>query len=534
MTENTDPTFQPETVLRPILTTVYLSEAGITAFLRYFAACRDPTSLYSRLSHWLGLSAAIADRRLHSYADDISEADKDELAAFRDWYQASTLPEGFHWALFDAAMYNGGTPVPPDTSETNNSPSGSMAGDGDSKDGCGGDGGNTGENGSLVEDDDDDDDDPNTEALRAALLQVDAAKRKPAPTPALTPTAGAPHKHSSFVNLTQTAGPAGPSFAGRPVAGTLLASHPEWTVQTATQIAVDKTGFLKADAGTLKSMDPDDVIRWYQLFQLTASQFGIYVVSYHEFDKGLVCYPPLGPGHVTAMNTALVLKLTQPGVLASTHPDLLLDYNHYLVREVNASLTAYNFLHAVLSQVVTTVDNRGLPVPPVFDSTDGLLDFTSKLMSFMHTFGPKAGFTPRQATIHFLAETERQGFTVTKERDELLALPVDSALPPHLGIKALFDVYKRQSMPAGTVNRTRADTAQQQQTGRDGATKPTGNGGKSKNPFYHPVPDAVCLACNRRGHKADTCITLARFATTMAFYNEHPDLSKRLAYQLKT
>ena len=366
MKDDVAPAFQPETILRPILTTVYLSETGIAAFMRYFAACRDPTSLYSRLSHWLGLLAAIADRRLHSYANNISEADKDELAAFRDWYQASTLPDGFHWALFDAAMYNGGTPVLPDNPGANTSPSGTLAGDGDSKDGHGGDGGNTGDDGSHDDSNDNGDDDSNTDALCAAVWQVDTDKRKPALAPDPAPTVGSLHRHSSFVNLTQTAGPTGPSFAGRPVAGTPLASHPEWTVQTATQIAIDKTGFLKADASTLTSMDPDNAIRWYQLFQLTASQFGIYVVLYHEFDKGLVCYPPLGPGHITAMNTALVLKLTQSGVLASTHLDLLLDCNHYLVREVNTSLTAYDFLHAVLSQVVTTVDNRGLPVPPVF------------------------------------------------------------------------------------------------------------------------------------------------------------------------
>ena len=151
----------------------------------------------------------------------------------------------------------------------------------------------------------------------------------------------------------------------------------------------------------------------------------------------------------------------------------------------------------------------------------------------MHTFGPKTGFTPRQAKIHFLAETERHGFTATKEHDELLALPVDSLLPPHLGIKALFTVYKQQSMPAGTVNCTLADTAWQQQTGRNGATNPTGDSGKSKNPFYHPVPDAVCLACNCRGHKAKTCIMLACFATTMAFYNVHLELLKRVVHQLK-
>ena len=59
---------------------------------------------------------------------------------------------------------------------------------------------------------------------------------------------------------------------------------------------------------------------------------------------------------------------------------------------INELLAAYDFLHAILSQVATAVDNQGLLVPPVFTPTDGLLDFTSKLMGFMHNFGKKAAF----------------------------------------------------------------------------------------------------------------------------------------------
>ena len=537
MTDANDTPFKPEDVLRHILREVYVSDEGIDAFLPYFATSRTATAVYHRLSNWLGLADSIAERRMTSHAIQLSAADTEELIAFRQWYQQSTLPEGFHWTLFDADMYNGGTPLAPVPPSTTPPASGKACGgktlspDGSVEELDGGDG---------LDDEDtsdeDDEDDANEAALTAALAEAEAeAKAQQTDQRHTRRGQGNPsHAHGTYRNVSNDAGAAAPHFDGRPPFGTKLAPHPVWTVQTAASIAVDKSGFLKADVGALKSLDPDEVVQWYQLFQLTAAQYGVYVVPYNEFDRTLVCYPTMRPGTITAMNTALVMKLTQSGVLAKTAPDLLLDYNHYLVREVNSPLTAYDFIHAILSQVVTTVDNRGLPVPPVFSSTDGLLDFTSKLMSFMHTYGATAAFSPRQATIHFLDETERHGFTVTKERDALLALPLDSKLPPHLDIKAIYDVYKRQSVPSGTVHRTRADTARQQRSGRSDATTSTGDGTKSKNPFYHPVPDAVCLACNRRGHKADTCITLARFATTMAFYDEHRDLSKRLAQQLKT
>lgn len=306
-----------------------------------------------------------------------------------------------------------------------------------------------------------------------------------------------------------------------------------WTIQTATHLAVVKTGFLKANAGTLKTLEPDEVVQWYQLFQLTAAQYGVHVVPFHEFDSGLVCFPTMRPGHITVMNTALVTILTQPSVLARKAPDLLLDYDHYLVCGVNEPLSAYDSLHTILSQVATTVDNQGLLVPPVFTTTNGLLGFTSKLMGFMHCYGKTAAFTDHQATIHFLDEVERHGYAVTKERDALLALNQDSKLPPHLAIKAIYNVYKRQLEPVGTVHRTRADTACQQAQGHGSEPKDKLGLTKRANYFYNPVPDAVCEACNRRGHKANTCITLVRFATTMAYYQDNQEQSIRLTQLLK-
>ena len=532
MTDANDTPFKPEDVLRPILREVYVSDAGIDAFLPYFATSRTATAVYNRLSNWLGLADPIAERRMTSHKIQLSEADTEELITFRQWYQQSAKPDGFHWALFDADLYNGGTPLAPKATPT--PPTADGAAGGDLPTSPGGSNGGLDDNGGLEDDDfeDDDDDDANEAALAAALAAATNAQQS---TAAKSGSTGRDvHAHASYANLPRDSGPNVPHFGDRPPAGTKLAPHPVWTVQTAAHLAVDKSGFSKADTGTLKTLEPQEVIHWYQLFQLTAAQYGVHVVPFNEFDPDKVCFPTMRPGHITAMNTALVMKLTQPGVLVHNSPDLLLDYNHFLVRGVNESLAAYDFLHAILSQVATAVDNRGLPIPPSFTSTDGLLNFTSKLMEFIHNFGKKAAFTDRQATIHFLDEVKRHGYAVTKERDALLALDQDSKLPPHLEIKAVYNLYKRQTPPEGTVHRTRADTARQQSQNRDEATERRDGPKKTTNPFYHPVPGAVCEACNRRGHKAETCITLARFATTMAYYQAHPDLSKRLAQHLKT
>ena len=82
-----------------------------------------------------------------------------------------------------------------------------------------------------VDDCDDKDDDANESGLRAALVKADAASKA-------TRVQGQRdnrccHSGAEYDNLNSAARSTAPHFDGCSAAGTGLALHPEWTVQTA-------------------------------------------------------------------------------------------------------------------------------------------------------------------------------------------------------------------------------------------------------------------------------------------------------------
>ena len=177
MTDANGAPFQPEDVLSPILREVYVSDAGIGAFLPYFATSRTATAVYNRLSNWLGLADSIGEHCMTSHKIQLSEADTKELITFCQWYQQSTKPDGFHWALFDADMYNSGTPLAPVATPTP-PPVGGMASEVMPTSLDGSNGGLDGDDDLEAVDDfkDDNDDDANETTLAAALAAATAAQ----------------------------------------------------------------------------------------------------------------------------------------------------------------------------------------------------------------------------------------------------------------------------------------------------------------------------------------------------------------------
>ena len=295
---------------------------------------------------------------------------------------------------------------------------------------------------------------------------------------------------------------------------------------------------------SLASTEPEDVTLWYARLCREADLVHVKLCPLDKFRPGFALFPSgtYTSVELLTMDERLQRKLLQPDTLPAKDPTVQLLSAGYF-GTIHKRLGAFRFLHDLLQSAFAALEDRVLTVP-TYDASSDVTSFATSLIQYQahEEVARHRKITDYELSKQFLIGLRDANVApVDHLLTELSRLGRDRPLPVEYTVHALA----RTVQPAPTLNGTAppsfhahrlhtyngngtvGSTDLSSLSGSTGRSRRSGPSGRTParqpSAFYNPMPGAVCEACLRPGHKAATCLFLARHVALAEYVKTHPD-----------